>query len=50
MTPPDESVTVPTTVPIEDCANVFATPITESSTTNNAQRLVMNRPPRESDG
>ena len=27
ITPPDESVTVPTTVPIDDCANVLPTPI-----------------------
>jgi hypothetical protein len=41
ITPPDESVTVPTTVPIEDCAKVDAPPINENTTTNHTRRLVM---------
>jgi hypothetical protein len=41
ITPPDESVTVPTTVPIEDCVNAFPAPANDSNTTNNPRRLVM---------
>jgi hypothetical protein len=41
MTPPEESVTVPTTVPIEDCASAIPAPESESSTTNNRRRLVI---------
>jgi hypothetical protein len=40
MTPPDESVTVPLTVPIDDCANALPAPASESTTINTSRFII----------